>query len=307
MKSFFSITSSITFITISLLFSSCGDETKEPIADFKFESDGETVYFVNFSENGDTYEWDFGDGTTSNMQNPIHVFTEAKDFTVTLKVTGTGGEASSSQTVTIKISDVVAGKNGRTWKIDETKPTVATDLTDDSSDTYPGGFLSFIGLGDEYDDTFTFTADGSLSINTSNGQAFASIVSVLMFKQWDLNAFMEAVGNGKVTLPHNPGETDPTTDLGMCAFDYGPDPGKWEVKKGDVEIVLDREGTTKKFKDVSYFELSGGMYVGMFDVENRIIIESVKSDEMVLKVFMHTNPFGTDYSLTFTFKRVEEK
>ena len=306
MKSIFSIKLSMAFIAISLLFSSCGEETKEPTADFRFESDGEIVYFVNFSENGDAYEWDFGDGTTSNMQNPVHSYSEAKDFTVTLKVTGIGGEASSSQTVTIKISDVVSGKNGRTWKIDETKSTVATDLTDDDSDTYPGGFLSFIGLGDEYDDTFTFTPDGELSIDTK-GQAFASIISTMMLNGWDEAAFMQAVMDGVVTLPHEPGETTPTTDFGMCAFDYEPDPGEWEVKHGDVEIALDSEGNTKTFEDVSYFELSDGMYVGMLDIENRVIIESVKSDEMVLRVFMHTNPFGTDYSLTFTFKRVEEE
>ncbi|MHC4728593.1 MAG: PKD domain-containing protein, partial [Planctomycetota bacterium] len=37
--------------------------------------------------------WDFGDGTTSSEQNPIHtyVFKDNGDFTVSLSVTGLGG------------------------------------------------------------------------------------------------------------------------------------------------------------------------------------------------------------------------
>ena len=33
--------------------------------------------------------WDFGDGTTSTDQNPVHTYTEAKTYTVSLTVTNT--------------------------------------------------------------------------------------------------------------------------------------------------------------------------------------------------------------------------
>nr|WP_294899002.1 PKD domain-containing protein [uncultured Pedobacter sp.] len=57
---------------------------------------GESVFanqstFVG-SDAGLTYLWDFGDGsTTSNDKNPVHKFTVAKDYQITLTVTATNG------------------------------------------------------------------------------------------------------------------------------------------------------------------------------------------------------------------------
>lgn len=58
-------------------------------------------YFVNMSNgNGLTYAWDFGDGSTSNLQNPTHTFA-AGTYTVCLYVTD--GQCSNSycQTITV--------------------------------------------------------------------------------------------------------------------------------------------------------------------------------------------------------------
>lgn len=46
------------------------------------------VNFTNESFNGLTYEWDFGDGSTSTEENPSHVYLEEGMFTVTLAVDG---------------------------------------------------------------------------------------------------------------------------------------------------------------------------------------------------------------------------
>lgn len=47
-----------------------------------------------------TYNWDFGDGTTSLERNPIHVYSAAGDYTVTLNVTYNCGGCEGSKTVT---------------------------------------------------------------------------------------------------------------------------------------------------------------------------------------------------------------
>lgn len=47
-----------------------------------------TVRFTNTSNNGLTYFWDFGDGSTSTAFEPTHVYTANGDYTVTLIVTG---------------------------------------------------------------------------------------------------------------------------------------------------------------------------------------------------------------------------
>ena len=54
-----------------------------------------TVNFTDLSiDEIDTWEWDFGDGNTSDQQNPTNVYTEGGQYTVRLKITGPGGSDS---------------------------------------------------------------------------------------------------------------------------------------------------------------------------------------------------------------------
>lgn len=50
-----------------------------------------TVAFTNDSENGSTYNWNFGDGITSSEINPAHTFTSLGEFMVTLTVANADG------------------------------------------------------------------------------------------------------------------------------------------------------------------------------------------------------------------------
>ncbi len=52
------------------------------------------VDFLDRSSAGaQTWDWDFGDGTTSTQRNPLHVYTQPGPHTVTLRITGPGGSA----------------------------------------------------------------------------------------------------------------------------------------------------------------------------------------------------------------------
>jgi len=73
----------------------------KPIANFYAEpTSGLRPLTVTFYDNSTSYdgivawEWDFGDGFTSNEQNPIHNYTQTGTFTVKLKVTETDGDIS---------------------------------------------------------------------------------------------------------------------------------------------------------------------------------------------------------------------
>jgi hypothetical protein len=46
--------------------------------------------------------WDFGDGATSDEQNPTHTYAAHGDYVVTLTVTGPGGTDAETQTVSVK-------------------------------------------------------------------------------------------------------------------------------------------------------------------------------------------------------------
>ncbi|GAB4315625.1 MAG: hypothetical protein Kow0019_15860 [Methanobacteriaceae archaeon] len=52
----------------------------------------------------DSYEWNFGDGSTSTATNPTHTYTVPGIYTVTLKVTGPGGEDTKTETNYITVN-----------------------------------------------------------------------------------------------------------------------------------------------------------------------------------------------------------
>jgi len=60
------------------------------------------VHFIDKST-GDiiSWHWDFGDGTTSNEQNPVHQYTNLGTYTVTLTITTSSGEKSLSKEITV--------------------------------------------------------------------------------------------------------------------------------------------------------------------------------------------------------------
>jgi len=62
---------------------------------------------------GSTYAWDFGDNTTSILPEPVKIFTNYSDYTVTLQVVGPNGcDASAQQIVTVYANPIAAMEIG---------------------------------------------------------------------------------------------------------------------------------------------------------------------------------------------------
>ena len=81
------------FIFLSLvLFMSCDKEAEPigPTADFTYTANYLIVSFTDASTAGDrminTWDWDFGDGTKSVEQNPVHTYEESGTYLVSLTV-----------------------------------------------------------------------------------------------------------------------------------------------------------------------------------------------------------------------------
>ncbi|MCC8175888.1 MAG: PKD domain-containing protein [Bacteroidales bacterium] len=90
----------------ALAFSSCVDKDADiknfpdPDVDFTYCVDGDqyvldfyvvsTIQFTNTSAKSGAVTWDFGDGTTSNESNPLHKYTAAGQYEVTLTIDGVG-------------------------------------------------------------------------------------------------------------------------------------------------------------------------------------------------------------------------
>ncbi|WP_088858471.1 PKD domain-containing protein [Thermococcus profundus] len=110
-----------------------------PTADFTFlpkePKAGEEVSFADKSTDRDgeitSWSWDFGDGSTSNDAEPVHVFTEVGNYTVTLTVKDDkGGEDVKRITLTVLSPTPTETQTSQT-----TRPTHTTTTSSSPSPT----------------------------------------------------------------------------------------------------------------------------------------------------------------------------
>ena len=87
-----------------------------PTADFTSAVDLLQVDFTNDSSNGNIYSWDFGDGNTSNQENPTHTYDADGTYTVVLSVTNDCGTETHTETITVVSTPLanfsISGANG---------------------------------------------------------------------------------------------------------------------------------------------------------------------------------------------------
>ena len=83
-----------------------------------FDYSPQTIFendVVNFTDSSTatngitTWAWDFGDGTTSNAQNPTHSFTTAGSYSVELVVTGPDGSSGTTYFINVLSNTVEVG------------------------------------------------------------------------------------------------------------------------------------------------------------------------------------------------------
>ncbi|MCH8910552.1 MAG: PKD domain-containing protein [Chloroflexi bacterium] len=115
----------------------------------------------------DSYEWDFGDGATSNEASPVHEYTVAGVYTVRLDVTGPNGSSSDFKNGFIAV-----------------EPGPAVVLSIEPQDPVLGALetISFTSLlvdqfGNEVDSQITWTVDEAAGTITDSGEFKASTVA----------------------------------------------------------------------------------------------------------------------------------
>ncbi|NVN92487.1 MAG: PKD domain-containing protein [Desulfuromonadales bacterium] len=62
------------------------------------------VMFVDKSSNSTAWLWNFGDGTTSTVQNPLHMYTISGTYNVSLTVTGSSGQTTVTKNGYVSVS-----------------------------------------------------------------------------------------------------------------------------------------------------------------------------------------------------------
>jgi PKD repeat protein len=70
---------------------------------------GTTVSFIDFSTNSpSTWAWNFGDGNTSNQQNPTHTYSVPGNYSVSLTVTNSAGTNTTAQNIVVNSNPIVS-------------------------------------------------------------------------------------------------------------------------------------------------------------------------------------------------------
>jgi len=77
--------------------------------DYDIDQSDCTVYFIDLSTFSPgtsiiSWDWNFGDGNTSTVQNPVHTYTTSGVYTVTLTITGFNGVTTCTDTFQTQIS-----------------------------------------------------------------------------------------------------------------------------------------------------------------------------------------------------------
>jgi len=104
-----------------------GTEGANPTANFDLNFDDLEGTFTNTTQNGTTYSWDFGDGTTENSDNATHSFASEGTYTICLTASNDCGNDTYCEEYTIQATNTnksfefdfgeVTGSIGNTVKI----------------------------------------------------------------------------------------------------------------------------------------------------------------------------------------------
>jgi len=78
-----------------------------------------SVLFTDTSSgNPNTWLWNFGDGNTSALQSPVHIYSAANTYDVTLTVSGSHGSDTLTKTAAVTVTDPYAAYTGLLFHFD---------------------------------------------------------------------------------------------------------------------------------------------------------------------------------------------
>jgi len=315
MKKLFCFSMALVFMG---LFVSCGEDTEDfpPPENVSLEIvlDDHTVSCTTIATNVEEYLWNFGDGNTSTEGATVeHTYTDPGQFTITLIVTGKGGEKTVSEDIIIlsPLDFLTGGEgNSKTWVLstEVLNGTGAYIVSQDwgQAEAYmliPQETYEVI-IGAEMANEFTFSYDGSYAVTPKDGTVLGS------------GAFYE-VGL-KMILQQDPGWTYNMVGLGSIGYEAKPGATFELVTGGDFtlntyhqQVITEALSETPEdisFTGVNYFTINGEFFGALdFPTANiaeltaavptaeaqKYIIRKLTDDEMVVSVpISGLNPSG---------------
>ena len=276
------------FTMLVLLFTSCA---KEPtVSVIEATIDGYSVTFSVVVTDADTYLWDFGDGSTSTEAAPVHAYVSSGDYTVSVTVTGKGGEATATKAINIlpSVTEMLSGgttaTNGKTWVLSTgyVAGVNGGSVVDNAMFVMlptVENVLTVIGLGYEYDNEYTFYADGKYVVDVKNELAVTAGIYGMV------NGTTKDVGNEYNTL-------------GIYAGSYvAPASATWTLHEEDlvVKAVVNPVGTDvpvltedRTITSRKWVEISSDAFFGILDFPStrKFIIKEITPEKMEVALFV---------------------
>jgi len=275
---------------VMLLVLSASCEKAPTIGEIQAVVDGYQVTFSADIRNADTWLWDFGDTKTSSEAAPLHKYEQSGTYTVTLTATGGGGESKATTPVIImpSVTELLSGgpaaAGGKTWvlspgytagmdgggAIDNSMMVILPALEN---------ILTEIGLGDEYDNEYTFYADGRYKADVRNGIALIS----------------STYGMFTGTIVNYGNESN---NLGIYGASYtAPASATWTLHEEDliidaitnplgVEVPAPHANVTITGK--KWISISGDAFFGVLDypTTRKFIIKEITPDKMYVALLI---------------------
>lgn len=299
-----------------LSMSSCSSDDSSGTEDIPFTADifqstvGRKVAFQGLTNNAVSWAWDFGDGTTSTEKNPVHNYAAAGYYDAKLTATSEDGTTITKEvklaleiTPYVLLTGGATAENGKTWRI--SSGSSANDYfayANAGLTPFPGApnplpagiFGSGLGMGEIYEDEYTFYFDGGYEHDVkADGAAFSGY----------LYQFVTTGGAGIV----NGGGVD----FGLCTGVFTPESDATftyvESENFETSSAIESSGKVS-FNGVSTLSFSGNEFIGLLDFERRAIIQNITDKSMRLIMFLAASPdaIGVNTNaVILTFEAVE--
>jgi len=280
----------------TVFFQSCKKEasTNLPLQAgifFSIADTGTQVAFTALTIQATSWNWTFGDGTTSTDKSPVHIYASGGYYTATLIGKDAKGDtASAKATLAVDVTPYIlltggpTAGNGKTWKLNASASTDRFTNSDATLSAYaglppgydplPAGIFGGTGLGmpEVYNDTYTFYFNGNY------GHQVNSTGAALTGYLYDL----ETAGGADIVNPNG-------AKFDMVTATYTPQSGATFTyiasENFAVPSVYGPPTYAVTYPGVSTLNFSGTEFIGFHDIQRKVILQSIADQSMTLVIF----------------------
>lgn len=281
-------------LSLLLILFSCSSDDNADASIFPLSVDifnsvqGKRVAFQGLTHSATAWSWDFGDGTTSNQQNPVHVYSESGYYTAVLTATDAAGSSITKEvqlaldiTPYVLLTGGATANEGKTWRLSSSHSdndyfaNADSELTafDGAPKPLPAGiFGAGLGMSEVYEDEFTFYFDGKYEQDVKGDNAAFS------------GLLYQFVNSGGADIVNDGG-----SDFGLCTGSFIPEANLTfsyvENENFQISSVYGPGGSLT-YQNVMTLDFSGNAFVGFLDFESKVIVQDITDSSMRLVMFL---------------------